>query len=109
MKVEETYPQFKRQVREGLEIYLKGRSEPLSKHKQIISNYISASVSIQQLEKRLRAFGFEEWHKSIDTMDLFEKTVSMAYRDIQKYSVFKVKSEEKRFTLKLLNETSDKP
>ena len=107
MKVEETYPQFKRQVREGLEIYLKGRSEPLSKHKQIISNYISASVSIQQLEKRLRAFGFEEWHKSIDTMDLFEKTVSMAYRDIQKYSVFKVKSEEKRFTLKLLNETSD--
>ena len=102
----ETYPRFKKKVRKGLENSLI-RSGPGVNHKQIISNYISASVSIQQLEERLQAFGFEEWHKSIDTMDLFENTVKMAHRDIQRYSIFKRKNDERKFALKLLNQTSE--
>ena len=102
----ETYPQFKKKVRKGLENSLI-RSGPGVNHKQIISNYISASVSIEQLEERLQAFGFEEWHKSIDTMDLFENTVKMAHRDIQRYSIFKRKNDERKFALKLLNQTSE--
>lgn len=81
------HEQFFQQFQHSLENNIISNTSPSNPVKDELSNYFAASENIHQFQQRLRAFSFEQWDKSTNFLDMFQRIVEITYHSLDELQI----------------------